>query len=274
MRLRRFLPCALPALLVAACTTDLPTAATQPADPVTPFYSETTVESCQPGTWSPSGGMPCQDADPGHFVNILAATEQTPCAAGRYQPDSGAVSCIIADPGHFVPTPAATEQTACSPGYYQPVYGAVECLASAIGYYVPGYGATEQLYCPAGTSGAASSCGYDFTGFFQPVDNTALNTVKAGRAIPIKFSLDGDHGLDIMAEGYPASAPTDCDDSASTGDVGETVSAGASSLSYDPATDQYTYVWKTDRGWGNSCRTLTVRFDDGTEHTANFKFLR
>ncbi|HEY7628136.1 MAG TPA: ExeM/NucH family extracellular endonuclease, partial [Ilumatobacteraceae bacterium] len=45
---------------------------------------------------------------------------------------------------------------------------------------------------------------YDFSGFFQPVDNLpTTNTVKAGQAVPVKFSLNGNQGLDIFAMGYP-----------------------------------------------------------------------
>ncbi len=60
-------------------------------------------------------------------------------------------------------------------------------------------------------------------GFFAPVDMTALNVVKAGQAIPIKFSLGGDYSLDIMAAGYPASAPVACDSNLPLNNVEETV---------------------------------------------------
>jgi hypothetical protein len=46
--------------------------------------------------------------------------------------------------------------------------------------------------------------------------------------------------------------------------------AGQSSLSYDAARDQYTYVWKTDKAWGMTCRTLIVKLIDGTDHVAYF----
>ena len=47
---------------------------------------------------------------------------------------------------------------------------------------------------------------YNWSGFFPPVDNLpALNSVKAGSAIPVKFSLGGDKGLNIFAAGYPKS---------------------------------------------------------------------
>jgi len=38
-----------------------------------------------------------------------------------------------------------------------------------------------------------------------------LNSAKAGSAIPIKFSLNGDQGLDIFQTGYPVSQEIDCD---------------------------------------------------------------
>jgi CSLREA domain-containing protein len=114
---------------------------------------------------------------------------------------------------------------------------------------------------------------YSWTGFFQPVDNPPLmNAAKAGRAIPVKFSLGGDQGLDIFDTGYPRSRQIDCDTSASADGVEQTVTAGSSSLSYDPIADQYIYVWKTAKAWANTCRELVVRLDDSTEHLANFKF--
>ena len=49
---------------------------------------------------------------------------------------------------------------------------------------------------------------YDFTGFFPPIANLpALNAVKAGSAVPIKFSLDGNQGLDVILDGSPTSTP-------------------------------------------------------------------
>ncbi|MGH9839717.1 MAG: PxKF domain-containing protein [Blastocatellia bacterium] len=47
---------------------------------------------------------------------------------------------------------------------------------------------------------------------------------------------------------------------------------GASSLTYDPTTDQYTYIWKTNAAWKNTCRQLIVKLNDDTTHSANFQF--
>jgi len=112
---------------------------------------------------------------------------------------------------------------------------------------------------------------YDFTGFFQPVDNLpTLNQVKAGQGVPVKFSLGGDQGLDILASGSPTSVQIACDGSAPV-DAVETVTAGNSGLSYDALTDTYTYVWKTNKGWAGTCRQLRVTLADVTVHVANFK---
>jgi hypothetical protein len=52
------------------------------------------------------------------------------------------------------------------------------------------------------------------------------------------------------------------------------VTASASSLSCDAATEQYSYVWKTDKAWGGTCRQLIVLLADGTDHVANFTFAK
>ncbi len=114
---------------------------------------------------------------------------------------------------------------------------------------------------------------FDFQGFFQPVDNLpAVNTVQAGRAIPVKFSLGGDHGLDVFEDGYPGSRRVACDNGATTDAIEQTVSPGSSELSYEAGADRYQYVWKTEKSWKGQCRLLVVRFVDGTEATAMFRF--
>ena len=113
---------------------------------------------------------------------------------------------------------------------------------------------------------------YNFAGFFQPVDNLpTLNIVSAGRAIPVKFSLDGFQGFNIFAPGYPRSIEVSCGTTAGDA-IEQIVTAGSSSLSYDAGTDQYTYVWKTEKAWTGTCRTLVIKLDEGTYHQANFKF--
>jgi hypothetical protein len=111
---------------------------------------------------------------------------------------------------------------------------------------------------------------FNFTGFFEPVNNgDVVNTVKAGSSIPVKFSLSGDQGLNIL-DGNPQIQFTNCGPEPL--DAIETTTAGNSSLTYDPVTDQYTYVWKTDKSWKGQCGTLVLYLIDGTQHTAKFQF--
>jgi hypothetical protein len=116
---------------------------------------------------------------------------------------------------------------------------------------------------------------YKWTGFFRPVDNPpVVNIVKAGSAIPVKFSLSGFKSYDIFADGYPRSVKAVCDTWALTDLIEETVTAGGSSLNYDSAADQYIYVWKTDKAYAGTCRQLQVQLIDGTLHNAFFKFTK
>jgi hypothetical protein len=115
---------------------------------------------------------------------------------------------------------------------------------------------------------------YNWSGFFAPVDNRpVINTVNAGQAIPLKFNLGGDFGLDIFAPGDPSSHQVACaSGGASSSPVEETLTAGKSGLQYDLASGLYTYVWKTDKSWAGTCRLLTLRLNDGAEHSAFFQF--
>jgi hypothetical protein len=104
---------------------------------------------------------------------------------------------------------------------------------------------------------------YNFAGFFPPVENLPVfNIVQAGRAIPVKFSLSGYKGLGIFAAGSPSSGPVACNSSDPATVLTETVTAGSSSLNYDPSADLYNYIWKTDSGWAGTCGQLVVELND------------
>jgi hypothetical protein len=104
---------------------------------------------------------------------------------------------------------------------------------------------------------------YSFTGFFSPVENNVTNVAKAGSAIPVKFRLGGNMGLNIFAAGYPASIPSFDNSAPVAGGVIDAVAADASGLQYDPIEDVYTYVWKTDKSWVGTQRQLQFRLIDG-----------
>jgi predicted extracellular nuclease len=114
---------------------------------------------------------------------------------------------------------------------------------------------------------------YEFDGFQAPVDNPpALNVMKAGAGVPVKFELSGDLGLDVIF-GTPTANQINCSSGAG-GDTVETTVPGNSGLQYDPLTNTYTYVWKTQRQWANQCRVFEITFEDGTYRRALFSFTR
>jgi uncharacterized repeat protein (TIGR01451 family) len=138
-------------------------------------------------------------------------------------------------------------------------------------------GTTTNTFRVTDASGNSAECSfavtvlYNFTGFFSPVNNPPVfNNVNAGRAIPLKFSLSGNKGLNIFAAGYPVSQQIACNTSAPLADVEGTETSGGSTLTYSP--DQYNYGWKTESSWAGTCRKLIVKLNDGTEHPALFKF--
>jgi hypothetical protein len=116
---------------------------------------------------------------------------------------------------------------------------------------------------------------WEFGGFQAPIDAPpTINRVKAGNTVPVKFSLNGNQGLAILAEDYPVSVPIDCDTGEPTGAAEETMTPGRMSLEYEAGTDTYTYLWKTSKSWTDTCRRLTVGLADGSFHHAEFHFVR
>lgn len=138
---------------------------------------------------------------------------------------------------------------------------------------VVGFTADHAMGTTATVTLPPVSSGYNFSGFMTPVDAApALNVMTAGRAVPMQFSLGGDFGLDVMSAGSPTSVPVTCETGAVLAEVETTSTAGSSSLSYDAAKGTYTYVWKTDKAWANSCRMFRLTLDNGTVHAALFKY--
>jgi hypothetical protein len=108
---------------------------------------------------------------------------------------------------------------------------------------------------------------WPFSGYFPPV-GPGLNSAKAGSAVPVKFSLGGDRGLAILADGYPASVQINCTTGAPIGSPSPTSSDEG--LTFQDG--QYKYVWKTSGSWAGTCRQFQILLVDGTLHTARFSF--
>lgn len=118
---------------------------------------------------------------------------------------------------------------------------------------------------------------FNWTGFFRPVDNLPrlnivnIQTRASTLGVPIRFSLGGYKGVDIFETGYPKSETILCVRTKSTNRVDQTINTSVSSLSYDPLTDQYTYIWIVNKAWTRTCRQLVVKLTDNTIHVANFE---
>jgi hypothetical protein len=107
---------------------------------------------------------------------------------------------------------------------------------------------------------------YDFAGFFSPVAAyPTVNGVRAGDLIPLKFSLHGNHGLNILSPGFPAWVPCG---STPPGDT----AAATAKLSYNAVNDRYTDSISTNKSWAGTCRDLLVKLADGTTRRARFTF--
>lgn len=125
----------------------------------------------------------------------------------------------------------------------------------------------------ASATGKVTITKYAFSGFGAPVDNLpTVNTMQAGRAVPLKFGLGGNYGLSIMASGSPSSVQVNCNTQDAVDEVEVTSAAGSSTLTYDATSGLYTYVWKTEKSWAGTCRRLSLTLDDGSLHQALFRF--
>ena len=153
-------------------------------------------------------------------------------------------------------------ETACAaPGFASPS----PCLAAG--------GGTDTITILSATASAWDFAirPYAFGGFSSPVDNRPVtNAAKPGSVIPVRFSLGGNQGPNVLAAGTRSRAHhlrLDRSDGHRRGDGRIGVAAVLSRR-----TGLYQYGWKTQSGWANTCRELIFKFRDGTEARAAFKF--
>lgn len=110
---------------------------------------------------------------------------------------------------------------------------------------------------------------YSFSGFDSPVSATgSVDNAKAGDALPLKFSLQGDKGFSIVTR--TSWQPASCADWSSLG----TASTSQGRLSYNPSIDRYLDLVATDPSWKGSCRTVDLQWADGSHHSVRVRFTR
>jgi hypothetical protein len=236
-----------------------------------------------PATRTVKGTVKDHDGDATGYTATVQITNVAPTITSLVVPASAtlqggsaqaALSLSFSDPAGAADEPYAAT-IACGNG--SSITGtAGTCSYTAVGSYTV-TGRVVDKDGDAGTRSQVLRVVYPFDGFYPPVENLPfVNVIQAGRAVPIKFSLGGDYGLQIFASAtpaYPRSQPISCDLGAPTGPPLEGETAGGSSLSYDAQTQQYTYVWKSERAWAGTCREIRFRLNDGTEeHALRFHF--
>jgi uncharacterized protein len=100
---------------------------------------------------------------------------------------------------------------------------------------------------------------------------TGVATAKAGEQVKVQFSLGGDQGLSIFADGSPTSANRACGTTGAPA-AGDPATPGTKALAYDAKRGVYTYNWETSKAWKGTCRTLVIKLADGTTHSAELSF--
>jgi hypothetical protein len=115
---------------------------------------------------------------------------------------------------------------------------------------------------------------FTFGGFFQPVDNVNINTVKAGQTVPVKWRvlLDGSPVSDPASFSSLSSVKVNCGTlDGATDAIEETAPTNSSGLIYQ-GDGYWQFNWKTVKTWSGTCRIMTVELSDGSTHTAAFSF--
>jgi len=125
------------------------------------------------------------------------------------------------------------------------------------------------------TSASASySVIYNWSGFFQPVDNFIINVAKAGQAIPLKWRLTDANGNPVLnLTSVKVTVANLACNSGITVDQVEEYAAGASGLQ-NLGDGYYQFNWKTPSTYASSCKTMKLDLGEGAgkEHTALFQF--
>ncbi|MDF1552853.1 MAG: PxKF domain-containing protein [Deferrisomatales bacterium] len=141
------------------------------------------------------------------------------------------------------------------------------------GYVLPGREYTYRLtYSPEPGASRVEAVTYAFGGFLPPLDAENARPFKLGSTVPVRFRLaraDGGFHGDVRAELLIRRSA----ENAPPGEPLDATPAGATNqgnlFRYDPAEDLYVYNLST-KGMGPGMWELTVRLDDGAEHTVGF----
>jgi hypothetical protein len=97
----------------------------------------------------------------------------------------------------------------------------------------------------------------------------AVNRVRAGWIVPIRFTLTGDpgpHSFTAASEAYT------CGTTPPTTATLAAVTRSHRAVRYHGRHDTYTFMWKTARSWKHTCRVFVLTLDDGQTQAIAFRF--
>jgi hypothetical protein len=152
------------------------------------------------------------------------------------------------------------------------------CTVTGGGTTVGAHVLTASASDNAGNAGTAqrsySVLAWTLDGFYRPVtmDSGTVNTVKAGSTVPLKFNVY--KGTTPMTSGIGAvftAKKVGCDGSDDATSVDEFATTGGTSLRYDALGGQWVQNWATPANGKGSCYRVTMKTDDGSSISADFK---
>jgi hypothetical protein len=116
------------------------------------------------------------------------------------------------------------------------------------------------------------------SGFYQPVDmdtatTEAVNTVKGGSTVPLKFEVFKASGPEFtdtaVVDTFTVKGVT-CPATGFITDDIELTTTGGTSLRYDATAGQFIQNWQTTKKPG-ACYDVTMQTDDGSKLLAHFQ---
>lgn len=117
----------------------------------------------------------------------------------------------------------------------------------------------------------AYTVAYGFGGFAAPVDSTVVNVVKAGRTVPLTFSVTDAGGapvVDLTAVSVQATSLS-CGSGDTVSLLSETATGGSGLQNLGGG--QYQFNWATPKSYAGSCKTVSLNLGDGVAHDLQFQ---
>jgi dipeptidyl aminopeptidase/acylaminoacyl peptidase len=221
---------------------------------------------------------PLDTSRPGEFTFTVVATDaagRTTTATATYRVrDRSAPSVVFRTPCCDDPTYVIGATVATSFSCDDGPYGSGVELCSGDAYLdtstIGNHSFTVETRDGAGNTGTSWQPYRVIWPFaFAPstFEPPTYNLFRAGERIPIRFTLGGDRGPDVLETVFYIGVDCVTGSGYETGGV-----LGA--LSYNGSNGQYTYKWETNSYFAGSCARLTFQLRDNTWHEAWIRFKR